>query len=144
LESIVARTIRHLEQTAEYVGLNYEDVATFHPFFSISMRPCGLQQQFIGITGEKGNQALPSRELKYVMKRVLDRLLVFVHSRKETAKTAQVSEGTWPSRKRRLHSSSNQTPRLREILTVEVDNVKDSKSRFIFWVRYPSCGHDEC
>ena len=69
LEAIIARTIRKMEQTNEYVRLvglsatlpNYEDVATFLRvdekkglfYFDASYRPCGLQQQFIGITEKK-------------------------------------------------------------------------------------------
>ena len=69
LESVIARTIRRMEQTSEYVRLvglsvtlpNYQDVATFFRvdeskglfYFDASYRPCGLQQQFIGITEKK-------------------------------------------------------------------------------------------
>ena len=76
VEAIVARTIRRTEQTAEYVWLvglsatlpNYQDVATFlcmNPskglfYFDTSYRPCGLQQQFIGITEKKAISAIRS------------------------------------------------------------------------------------
>ena len=69
VEAIIAKTIRRMEQTREYVRLvglsatlpNYQDVATFlrvEPskglfYFDASFRPCGLQQQFIGITEKK-------------------------------------------------------------------------------------------
>ena len=69
LESIIARTIRRMEQTNDYVRLvglsatlpNYEDVATFLRvdekkglfYFDSSYRPCALQQQFIGVTEKK-------------------------------------------------------------------------------------------
>ena len=65
LESVVARTIRRMEQTSDYVRLvglsatlpNYQDVATFLRvdqskglfYFDTSYRPCALQQQFIGV-----------------------------------------------------------------------------------------------
>jgi pre-mRNA-splicing helicase BRR2 len=65
LESIIARTIRRMEQTNEYVRLiglsttppNYQDVAAFPGvdpekglfYFDASYRPCGFQQQFVGI-----------------------------------------------------------------------------------------------
>ena len=69
LESIIARTIRRMEQTNDYVRLvglsatlpNYQDVATFLRvdekqglfYFDASYRPCGLQQQFIGVPEKK-------------------------------------------------------------------------------------------
>ena len=69
VEAIIVRTIRRMEQMGEYVRLvglsatlpNYQDVATFlrvEPskglfYFDASFRPCGLQQQFIGITEKK-------------------------------------------------------------------------------------------
>ena len=54
LESIVTRTVCRMEQTREYVRLvglsatlpNWRNVAA-------SYHPCGLQQQFIGITEKK-------------------------------------------------------------------------------------------
>ncbi|KAJ3514868.1 hypothetical protein NLJ89_g2119 [Agrocybe chaxingu] len=115
LESIVARTIRRMEQTSEYVRLvglsatlpNYQDVATFLRvdekkglfYFDASYRPCGLQQQFIGITEKKAIKRYQiMNEVCY--EKVLDQVsgknqtLVFVHSRKETAKTAKFLRDT--------------------------------------------------
>lgn len=109
LESIVARTIRQIEATQELtrmVGLsatlpNYEDVAIFlrvKPdkglfYFDNSFRPCPLQQQFIGITQKKAfKRHETTNEITY--EKVMDQagknqVLVFVHSRKETATTAR-------------------------------------------------------
>jgi pre-mRNA-splicing helicase BRR2 len=110
LESVVARTIRRMEQTSEYVRLvglsatlpNYQDVATFLRvderkglfYFDASYRPCGLQQQFIGVAEKKATKRYQvMNEVCYA--KVLDQvtaknqILVFVHSRKETAKTAK-------------------------------------------------------
>lgn len=69
LESILARTVRRMEQNGDYVRLvglsatlpNYQDVATFlrvDPkkglfYFDSSYRPCALQQEFIGVTEKK-------------------------------------------------------------------------------------------
>ena len=108
LESVIARTIRRMEQTNEYVRLvglsatlpNYQDVATFLRvdqskglfYFDASYRPCALQQQFIGVTEKKAIKRYQvMNEVCY--EKVLDQVgknqtLVFVHSRKETAKTA--------------------------------------------------------
>ncbi|KAI0244580.1 Pre-mRNA-splicing helicase BRR2 [Massospora cicadina] len=109
LESIVARALRHSEETQEpirLVGLsatlpNYSDVAAFLRveqgsglfFFDNSFRPCPLKQQFIGITEKKAIKRFQAmNEVCYT--KVMDQAgknqtLVFVHSRKETARTAQ-------------------------------------------------------
>jgi pre-mRNA-splicing helicase BRR2 len=109
LEAIVARTIRQIETTQEMVRLvglsatlpNYKDVAAFlrvDPekglfFFDNSYRPVPLEQQYIGITEKK---ALKRFQLmnEIVYEKVAEQagrnqVLVFVHSRKETAKTAR-------------------------------------------------------
>ncbi|CAJ0749211.1 10358_t:CDS:2 [Entrophospora sp. SA101] len=109
LESIVARTIRHMEQTQEHIRLvglsatlpNYADVATFlhvDPkkglfYFDNTFRPCPLKQEFVGVTEKKAIKRFQvMNELTYL--KVMDQagknqVLVFVHSRKETAKTAK-------------------------------------------------------
>ena len=111
LESIVSRTIRRTEQTGEpvrIVGLsatlpNYRDVATFlrvEPqtglfHFDGSFRPCPLKQEFIGVTEKKAIKQLKTmNEVCYnkVLEQVgqnKNQMLIFVHSRKETAKTAK-------------------------------------------------------
>ncbi|KAI8793415.1 U5 small nuclear ribonucleoprotein 200 kDa helicase [Biomphalaria glabrata] len=109
LESLVARTIRTIETTQEdirLVGLsatlpNYEDVAAFlrvDPreglfFFDNSFRPVPLEQQFIGITEKKAikrfqlmNDIVYEKVIEHAGK---NQVLVFVHSRKETGKTAR-------------------------------------------------------
>lgn len=109
LESIVARTIRQIETTQEMVRIvglsatlpNYEDVATFlrvNPdkglfFFDNSYRPVPLQQQYIGITERKAIKRFQlMNEICY--EKVLEQagrnqVLIFVHSRAETVKTAK-------------------------------------------------------
>lgn len=111
LESIVARTIRRTEQTGDPVRLvglsatlpNYRDVAAFlrvDPLkglyhFDASFRPCPLKQEFIGITEKKAIKQLKTmNDVCYtkVMEQVGqhgNQMLIFVHSRKETAKTAK-------------------------------------------------------
>ena len=111
LESIVSRTIRKIEQTGDAVRLvglsatlpNYRDVASFlrvDPLnglfhFDGSYRPCPLRQEFIGITEKKAIKQLKTmNDVCYtkVMEQVgqnKQQLLIFVHSRKETAKTAR-------------------------------------------------------
>ena len=109
LESIVSRTIRYIEQTQEMVRLvglsatlpNYVDVATFLRVdkniglfhFDSSFRPCPLQQQYIGITEKKVTKRFQlANEITYekcVAEAGKNQILIFVHSRKETAKTAK-------------------------------------------------------
>lgn len=111
LESIVSRTIRKTEQTGEPVRLvglsatlpNYKDVASFLRadvdtglfHFDGSFRPCPLRQEFIGCTDRKPIKQLKTmNDITYnkVMEHVgqnRNQMLIFVHSRKETAKTAK-------------------------------------------------------
>ncbi|KAJ5626095.1 hypothetical protein N7510_002404 [Penicillium lagena] len=111
IESIVSRTIRRVEQTGDpvrIVGLsatlpNYRDVGNFlrvDPVkglfhFDGSYRPCPLKQEFIGVTDKKAIKQLKTmNDICYnkVLEQVGQRrnqMLIFVHSRKETAKTAK-------------------------------------------------------
>jgi pre-mRNA-splicing helicase BRR2 len=111
LESIVSRTIRRTEQTGDpvrIVGLsatlpNYRDVASFLRVdpnkdlfhFDGSYRPCPLKQEFIGVTDKKAIKQLKTmNDVCYnkVLEQVgqnRNQMLIFVHSRKETAKTAK-------------------------------------------------------
>nr|POF13041.1 dexh-box atp-dependent rna helicase dexh13 [Quercus suber] len=111
LESIVSRTIRRTERTGDpvrIVGLsatlpNYRDVASFLRVdpqkdlfhFDGSFRPCPLKQEFIGVTDKKAIKQLKTmNDVCYtkVLEQVgqnKQQMLIFVHSRKETAKTAR-------------------------------------------------------
>ena len=111
LESIVSRTIRKLEQTGDPVRLvglsatlpNYRDVASFLRVdpatgmfhFDGSYRPCPLRQEFIGITEKKAIKQLKTmNDITYtkVLEHVgtnRNQMIIFVHSRKETSKTAR-------------------------------------------------------
>ncbi|KAH7882250.1 putative RNA helicase [Phlebopus sp. FC_14] len=148
LESVVARTIRRMEQTGEYVRLvglsatlpNYQDVATFLRvddskglfYFDASYRPCGLQQQFIGVTEKKAIKRFQvMNEVCY--DKVLDQAgknqtLVFVHSRKETAKTAKFIRDM-AIEKETITQFVRPDSATREILTEEAGNVKDGNLR---------------
>ncbi|KAF7294831.1 putative ATP dependent RNA helicase [Mycena indigotica] len=148
LESIIARTIRRMEQTSEYVRLvglsatlpNYQDVATFLRvddkkglfYFDSTYRPCGLQQQFIGVTEKKAIKRYQiTNEVCY--EKVLDQAgknqtLVFVHSRKETAKTAKFLRDM-AVEKETITQFVKPDAAVREILTEEANNVKDSNLR---------------
>ncbi|RYP56558.1 hypothetical protein DL771_011877 [Monosporascus sp. 5C6A] len=111
IESIVSRTVRKTEQTGDPVRLvglsatlpNYRDVASFLRVdpqkglfhFDGSYRPCPLRQEFIGVTDKKAIKQLKTmNDITYnkVIEHVgshRNQMLIFVHSRKETAKTAR-------------------------------------------------------
>lgn len=109
LESIVARTVRQIETTKEHIRLvglsatlpNYEDVALFLRVdlkkglfhFDNSYRPVPLSQQYIGITVKKPLQRFQlMNDLCYEKVMAVagkHQVLIFVHSRKETSKTAR-------------------------------------------------------
>ena len=146
LESIVSRTIRKIEQTGDAVRLvglsatlpNYRDVASFlrvDPLnglfhFDGSYRPVPLGQQFIGITEKKAIKQLKTmNDVCYskVMEQVganKQQMLIFVHSRKETAKT-----GKYIRDKALEMETIGQIIRSdaasREILTTEAEDVAD-------------------
>lgn len=110
LEALVARTIRNVESTQEDVRLvglsatlpNYKDVATFLRitpqtglfYFDNSYRPVALEQQYIGVTEKKAVKRFQVMN-EIVYEKVMEhagrnQALIFVHSRKETGKTARV------------------------------------------------------
>ncbi|EFN58670.1 hypothetical protein CHLNCDRAFT_140958 [Chlorella variabilis] len=145
LESIVARTVRQIETTQEMVRLvglsatlpNFEDVASFLRvkaekglfYFDNSFRPCPLAQQYIGVTVKKPLQRFQlMNEICY--NKVMEaagkhQVLIFVHSRKETAKTGRFLKEEClknDSLARILRDDSAS----REILQTEAEGVKNS------------------
>ncbi|KAG6435879.1 hypothetical protein SASPL_100760 [Salvia splendens] len=114
LESIIARTVRQIETTKEHIRLvglsatlpNYEDVAIFLRVkldkglfhFDNSYRPVPLAQQYVGITVKKPLQRFQlMNDVCY--EKVINvagkhQVLIFVHSRKETTKTARAIRDT--------------------------------------------------
>ncbi|CCC68571.1 hypothetical protein NCAS_0B04870 [Naumovozyma castellii] len=143
IEAIVARTLwsNHLQTSPRIIGIsatlpNYRDVGRFLRapkegifYFDASFRPCPLTQQFCGITEQNSLKRLSAmNEACYdkVLETVSEghQVIVFVHSRKETARTA-----TWL--KDRLHETDN-IDKLRksdagskEILKTESENIQD-------------------
>eukprot|EP00429_Kryptoperidinium_foliaceum_P049989 CAMPEP_0176116146 /NCGR_PEP_ID=MMETSP0120_2-20121206/58331_1 /TAXON_ID=160619 /ORGANISM="Kryptoperidinium foliaceum, Strain CCMP 1326" /LENGTH=2173 /DNA_ID=CAMNT_0017450395 /DNA_START=42 /DNA_END=6563 /DNA_ORIENTATION=+ len=143
LEAIVARTIRQIETTQEHIRLvglsatlpNYEDVAIFlriNPekglfYFGNQYRPCPLEQTYIGITDKKAikrfstmNEVCYEKLMENAGK---NQVLVFVHSRKETVKTATALRDLAMQNDtlaKFLHADSAS----REILQAEVDSIK--------------------
>jgi pre-mRNA-splicing helicase BRR2 len=133
-----------MEQTGEYVRLvglsatlpNYQDVATFLRvdekkglfYFDASYRPCGLQQQFVGVTEKKAikryqvmNEVCYEKVLDHAGK---NQSLVFVHSRKETAKTAKYLRDR-AVEKEDITKFVKPEGATREVLLSEVENVRD-------------------
>ncbi|EJD54668.1 Sec63-domain-containing protein [Auricularia subglabra TFB-10046 SS5] len=148
LEALVARTIRRTEQTGANVRLvglsatlpNYQDVARFLRvdekkglfYFEASVRPCPLRQQFIGVTEKKAIKRYQvMNEVCY--EKVLDQAgknqtLVFVHSRKETAKTARFIRDMAVD-KATITQFVKPDSATREILADEVGAVQDPHLR---------------
>ncbi|KAI8977390.1 Sec63 Brl domain-containing protein [Mycotypha africana] len=148
LESIISRTIRTMEQTQELVRLvglsatlpNYADVAAFLRVdsktglfhFDSSFRPCPLKQQFIGVTEKKAikrfqtmNEVCYEKVMEQIDQREENQVLVFVHSRKETAKTAKTLRDMALD-KDTIARFLKQDSASREILQTEAATVKDA------------------
>jgi pre-mRNA-splicing helicase BRR2 len=148
LESIVARTVRQIETTQEMVRLvglsatlpNFEDVAAFlrvKPekglfYFDNSFRPCPLAQQYIGVTVKKPLQRFQlMNEICYT--KVMEaagkhQVLIFVHSRKETAKTARFLKEEC-LKNDTLAKILRDDSASREILQTEAEGVKNGDLR---------------
>lgn len=112
LESIVARTLRQVETSQSMiriVGLsatlpNYVDVAAFlrvNPYqglfyFDGGFRPVPLEQHFCGVRGKYGSSTYTRGLDQTCYDKVVDlvkeghQVMVFVHARKDTVKTAQM------------------------------------------------------
>mmetsp|Transcript_16957 Transcript_16957/g.39591 ORF Transcript_16957/g.39591 Transcript_16957/m.39591 type:complete len:2174 (-) Transcript_16957:228-6749(-) len=143
LESLVARTIRQIETTQEHIRLvglsatlpNYEDVAVFlrvNPdkglfHFGNQYRPVPLDQTYIGITDKKAIKRFNTANEVCYEKLMEDagknQVLIFVHSRKETVKTATAMRDlamTNDTLAKFLHEDSAS----REILQTEVETIK--------------------
>ncbi|KAI1980317.1 putative steryl acetyl hydrolase mug81 [Ophidiomyces ophidiicola] len=112
IESLVARTQRQVESTQSLIRIiglsatlpNYLDVADFLKvnrmaglfFFDASFRPVPLEQHFIGVKGDPGskrsreNLDIVTFEKVREMLELGHQVMVFVHSRKDTANTAKL------------------------------------------------------
>ncbi|XP_024008125.1 LOW QUALITY PROTEIN: DExH-box ATP-dependent RNA helicase DExH12 [Eutrema salsugineum] len=145
LESIVARTLRQIETTKENIRLvglsatlpNYEDVALFLRVdlkkglfkFDRSYRPVPLHQQYIGISVKKPLQRFQlMNDICY--QKVLagagkHQVLIFVHSRKETAKTANAIKDTAMANDT-LSRFLKEDSVSREVLQSQIDIIKNS------------------
>lgn len=146
LESLVARTIRNIETTQEDVRLvglsatlpNYQDVAAFlrvKPetglfYFDNSFRPVSLEQQYIGVTEKKALKRFQVMN-EIVYEKVMEhagrnQVLVFVHSRKETGKTARAIRDMCLE-KDSLGQFLKEGSASMEVLRTEAEQVKNSE-----------------
>lgn len=111
IESLVARTLRQVESTQSMIRIiglsatlpNYIDVADFLGvnrsvgmyYFDLSFRPIPLQQQLLGVRGKAGSSLARENIDKVSYEKLVDyieqglQVMVFVHSRKDTIKTAR-------------------------------------------------------
>jgi len=143
LEAIVGRTIRQIETTQEHIRLvalsatlpNYEDVAIFlrvNPekglfYFGNQYRPVPLEQTYIGVTDKKAikrfntmNEVCYEKLMENAGK---NQVLIFVHSRKETAKTANALRDL-AMQNDALAKFLHEDSASREILQTEVESIK--------------------
>ncbi|KAL7117148.1 hypothetical protein ACP275_03G053900 [Erythranthe tilingii] len=145
LESIIARTVRQIETTKEHIRLvglsatlpNYDDVAVFLRVklekglfhFDNSYRPVPLAQQYIGITVKKPLQRFQLMNdvcyEKVVGVAGKHQVLIFVHSRKETSKTARAIRDT-ALEKDTLGKFLKEDSASREILQSHTELVKSN------------------
>ncbi|KLO19819.1 Sec63-domain-containing protein [Schizopora paradoxa] len=110
IETIVARTLRQVESSQSIIRIlglsatlpNYVDVADFLRvsrqtglfYFDASFRPVPLEQHFLGIKGKPGSQQARKNLDRVAFEKVSalvaegHQVMVFVHARKETVKTA--------------------------------------------------------
>ncbi|KAJ2595779.1 activating signal cointegrator 1 complex subunit 3 [Coemansia sp. RSA 1721] len=111
IETLIARTQRQVESRQSMIRLvglsatlpNYVDVSNFlgvNPYkglfyFDAGFRPVPLEQHFVGVHGKAGTQATARLLNRVCYERVHslvaegNQVMVFVHARKDTVKTAQ-------------------------------------------------------
>lgn len=147
LESIVARSLRNDDDYTNFrdpvrlIGLsatlpNYKDVSKLlrvEPskglfYFDATYRPCPLAQQFIGITEKKHlkrYQAMNDVCYEKVLENVSNghQVIIFVHSRKETEKTAKYIADKLVENEK-ISQVMNFSTGVKEILKTESDDAK--------------------
>lgn len=150
IESIISRTIRRIESTNEKVRIvalsatlpNYEDVAMFlrvDPnkglfYFDSSFRPIPLEQKYIGVTEKKSiKRMLLMNEITYekVMERAgKKQMIIFVHSRRETIRTAKgVKDLALSKDELGKFLNESQMSEYKNILNEEFKDIKDNELR---------------
>lgn len=145
LEALTARTLRQIEATQEHVRLvglsatlpNYQDVAIFLRVslkegeglfvFGPHHRPVPLMQTYIGLKEKKAIKRLATMN-RVTYEKVLEnagrnQVLVFVHSRRETVKTARMLR-QMAMEEETLARFLEEDSASREILQTEADALK--------------------
>jgi pre-mRNA-splicing helicase BRR2 len=143
LEAVIARSNRQVEETQQMIRLvglsatlpNYEDVAMllrveeggiFH--FGSAHRPVPLELTFLGVDSKKAVQRFRVMNevcFEQVMIRAgKHQTIIFVHSRKETAKTARFIRDTAMAQDK-MGQFLGDYGASREILMTEAPNVKN-------------------
>ncbi|GAV52508.1 hypothetical protein ZYGR_0AG04990 [Zygosaccharomyces rouxii] len=149
IEAIVSRALqgKTFQEPPRLLGLsatlpNYQDVSKFLRvpdnglfYFDSSFRPCPLSQQFCGVTEKSSlkklnamNETCHEKTLEAVKQG--HQVIIFVYSRKETARTAlwlieKLSEND------NLGLIRKSDPASRKILETESDNVQDGQLKKI-------------
>lgn len=143
LESIVARTVRQIETTQNLVRLvglsatlpGCSDVATFLRVlpenlfeFRNADRPIPLEQSYVGITVKKPFKRFQvMNDVCYdkMLSMAGEQILIFVHSRKETAKTAKTLRDMAIAK-----ATLNQVVKVSDEITKSIleDAVKEAKN----------------
>ncbi|KAL6927019.1 hypothetical protein ACO0SA_004106 [Hanseniaspora valbyensis] len=143
-------SIRMMDNNCRIVALsatlpNYQDVADFLKvgpkglfFFSPDFRPCPLKQEFIAV---KGGQNNPVKELININKACYDKvsehlqqnfqIIVFVHSRKDTVKTARYILEAFKKDTKMQEWLNSQDSVLKNILTKESENCENSELSYL-------------
>lgn len=146
LEAIISRTIRQMESSQELIRMiglsatlpNYKDVSNFMRvqedglfFFDGSYRPCPLKQTYVAITEKKAikrlqmmNEIVYEKIIEELQQNPDNQILVFCHSRKDTAKTARAIRDMSVSRET-IGTILRQDIASREILASEAESVKN-------------------
>lgn len=148
IESIISRTIRRIETTNEKIRIvalsatlpNYDDVATFlrvDPkkglfYFDSSFRPIPLEQKYIGVSEKKSiKRMLLMNEITYekVMERAgKKQMIIFVHSRRETIRTAKsVKDLALSKDELGKFLNESQMNEYKNILNEEFKEIKDNE-----------------
>ncbi|EPS38085.1 hypothetical protein H072_8181 [Dactylellina haptotyla CBS 200.50] len=153
IETLVARTQRQVEATQSMiriVGLsatlpNYIDVASFLKvnlmqglfYFDQSFRPVPLEQHFVGVKGKPGSKTSNENldRISYdKVKEMLEQghqVMVFVHSRKDTVKTARLLYEMATDEGRPDLFDNTEHPRY-DILKKDVDKAKGRELKELF------------
>ncbi|KAJ2934387.1 hypothetical protein H1R20_g2708, partial [Candolleomyces eurysporus] len=137
VDAQMTKDSNHRDDAGEVKGLFY---------FDASYRLCGLQQQFVGVTEKKAiKQYQVMNEVCY--EKVPDQAgknqsLVFIHSRKETAKTAKYLRDRTVDLED-ITKFVKPEGATREVLPSEVENVRDPNLKDLQYHRIQNHHHHD-